>query len=85
MKWAVTQWAKVGAVHIDGILYFTMAVCMSMVASLSSDAAYKYIDPYLLFWGKTFFEALGAGSTAVKTFRSTAFAESKSKKENPTP
>jgi hypothetical protein len=54
-----------------------MAVAASVVASVSTDDAIKFIRPETLFIIKTIFEALGAGAGALKMFRSTSYASSR--------
>ena len=64
-------------VHIDGILYVLMAVAASVVASMSTDEAVKFISPETLFWAKAVAECFGAGAGALKMFRSTSYADAK--------
>ena len=61
-------------VHVDGALYVLMAVAASVVASMSTDEAVKFISPMLLFWIKSMFEAVGAGAGALKMYRSPGYA-----------
>lgn len=69
-------WAKVRPVHVDGMLYFLIGVTGAMVLTFSSDAAYKYVDPNRLFWFKAMASWTLAGATALKTYRSTGYADS---------
>lgn len=68
-------WSRVRPVHVDGFLYFCIAFFGSLLVSLGSDAAYKYIEPFALFKYKMWCGAIAAGATALKTFRSTAYAD----------
>lgn len=62
-------------VQVDGWLYVGMAVFGAAIAIMSSDESYKYVNPYILFWGK-FCGSLGlAACTALKTFRYTTYAD----------
>lgn len=62
---------------IDMWLYIDIGVCGAAVTILSSDEAYKYVAPYLLFYGKMFFSLNLAGASAAKMFRSTTFSDHK--------
>ena len=66
-------------VHIDGIIYVIMGFFGSVFASLSSDAAYKYMEPTTLFYGKMVSGAIVAGATALITYRSKTYSDSVNK------
>lgn len=66
-------------VHIDGGLYVLMGVAGSVIASLSTEAAEKFINPYYLFIWRTIFEAILAGAGSLKMYRSTGYSNSISK------
>lgn len=70
-------------VTVDGFLWVSIALFGALQASVSSDDAYKYVDPRVLFWMKTACACGAASSIALKSFRSTTFAQHLS--ENPTP
>lgn len=66
-------------VHIDGIIYVIMGFFGAIFASLSSDAAYKYVDPTWLFYGNMISEAIVAGATELITYRSKTYSDSVNK------
>ena len=55
-------------VHIDGALYVIIGVTGSLLASCSTDFAEQNISPLILFWLKTFVEALLAGLKPYSAF-----------------
>lgn len=61
-------------VYTDGVLYVMIAVCGFLSTEAGSDAAYKYLNPYFLFWAKVIIGCLLAGATALKMFRSTSYS-----------
>lgn len=66
---------KHSTVWIDGLLYAGIAVFPSLITYFSSDDAYKYCNPYFLFWLKG---ALVAGASicgGLKMFRSQIFGK----------
>lgn len=72
---------KGGAVWIDGSLYVLIAGCAFLEAFFGSDMAYKYIEPYTLFWLKGSIGFIGATALALKMFRSTTFSDHKDENE----
>lgn len=66
---------KLTPVQVDGWLYTGMGVFGFLTVTFGSDESYKYVNPYLVFWLKVFFGCGLAGCTALKTFRSTAYAD----------
>lgn len=71
---------------IDGALYACVAFFTFGQNFLTSDEAYKYLNPYFLFWLKFTFGGIGQIALALKLFRSTIFADLKNKQtEEPTP
>lgn len=67
--------------YIDGALYFLIAVFGALLAGLTEDDAYKYIEAYTLYFLKMFSKVGLAGATAIKMYRSTGFADHKAKIE----
>ena len=63
--------------YFDGYLYFTIAVCGAVAASLQTDEAMNYIQPSTLFWLRVAVTSIGAGALALKTWRSTGYADSR--------
>ncbi len=62
---------------IDGVLYSCIALFGFLQAYFSSEEAYKYLNPYVLFWIKAAVGGLGSVAGALKMFRSTTFADHK--------
>jgi hypothetical protein len=66
---------KISSVLIDGTLYVLIAVFGVMQAMFTSDEAYKYVNPHILFWGKAIVGIAASAVGALKMFRSTTYAE----------
>lgn len=63
-------------VFIDGLLYYVIAVSAITATFLGTDEAFEIIPRTSLFYMKWINAAfIGAGLTALKTFRSTAYSE----------
>lgn len=60
---------------IDGLLYVMIAVFGAGVVSFTSEEAYKYINPFVLYWLTETSKWGLAAVTALKMFRSTSYAE----------
>ena len=73
--------ASVSPTFIDGLLYVMIAVFGAGVASFTSEEAYKYINPYVLYWLTETSKWGLAAVTALKMFRSTSYAEHQEKKK----
>ena len=54
---------------VDGVIILLIASLTNLSMGLSSDDAYKYVNPYLLFYMKLSCGTLAAGLTAVNGFR----------------
>lgn len=64
------------AVHIDGWLYYGIAVSGALQTGLAQEGASNYIpQPYLFYIQLINGAFFLAGLTALKTFRSTAYAD----------
>lgn len=73
---AVWQWlTSVKPVVVDGLLYVVIAFFTSLVGLLAQDEAYKWLNPYLVYFGKTFGTLMLATATALKMFRSSSYAD----------
>lgn len=73
------------AAQLDGALYISIAVCGAVQTFFSSDEAYKYINPYILFYIKCSAGIILAAVGALKMFRSTTYADHlKDKKDEET-
>lgn len=71
--WLAVRFMK--PVVFDGTLYASIAIFVFMQGFLSSDEAYKYCNPYLLFWSKFLVGSIAAGVGALKMFRSNSYSE----------
>lgn len=75
INYIIKTYGGLKPVVIDGFLYVVIAVCGTVTAILTQDDAYKYVNPYVLYIGKSVFEVLGAATTALKMFRSTSYGD----------
>ena len=66
---------KIRTDHIDAVLYAGIGVFTALQLGLSDESAYKYVNPYILFWLKWIIGGISAGFLGLKTYRSTAFAK----------
>jgi len=62
--------------HIDCWLYGGMAACTALTASFQTDEAMNYISAPVLWYSRTIITTIGAVLLAIKTYRSTAYAQS---------
>lgn len=62
-------------VIIDGVLYVCIVTFAFIQSYFTSDEAYKYINPYVLFWVKFGTGLLGVIAGALKMFRSTSYSD----------
>lgn len=62
-------------VHIDGFLLVMIAVSGSIIGISTSDEAFKYVAPNHLWWTRAVAGVVLAAVTALKTFRSTSYAD----------
>lgn len=65
---------SVEPVVVDGGLAVCIAMFLMAQTVFSSDDAYKYCNPWVLFWLKAFFGIIGSGFGALKAFRSIEYA-----------
>lgn len=65
----------------DGILYVTLGVFVFLQGYFSSEEAYKYVNPFLLFWLKGTVGGIAAGAGALKMYRSGGFQYEESKRD----
>lgn len=88
-KWFWKALGGLKPVHVDGVLYVCIAVFVALQTWISSDDAFKYVNPYVIFYSKGVCAIMGAGAGALKMFRSTAYSDSLKDKQNavdnPTP
>lgn len=73
--------ATIPPVFIDGVLYLLIALFGAFQTFFSSEEAYKYVNPAVLFWLKCVFGSLLAGVSALKMFRSTSYADHQTTKD----
>lgn len=66
---------SVPAVFIDGCLYFFISIQTAVSLSLNSEEAYKYVNPFVLYWLKNSVAWGLAGCGAIKMFRSTSYSD----------
>lgn len=70
-------------VFVDGLLYVLIAMGAAAVIVLSDNEIYKYASPYFVFYAKSAANIILAGATALKTYRSSSYADHvKEKKES---
>jgi hypothetical protein len=62
---------------IDAVLYVCIGIFAFLATYLSSDEAYKYVNPAFLFYAKGVVGVGAAGTGALKMFRSTSFSDHK--------
>lgn len=55
---------------VDAVLYVAVAVLLAAQGVFGSETAYSYVNPYVLFWLKTFCVILGSGALQLKAYRS---------------
>lgn len=70
-------------VWIDGILYTTGAMFIFSQGYFSTEEAYKYCSPTMLFWIKFTLGALASGAAGLKGFRSMTFSRLVSNPQQP--
>jgi len=63
-------------VHVDGALYIQIAVYGAILTWITSEEAFKYVNPYLIFYVKGVMGAALAGTGALKMFRSNSYSDS---------
>lgn len=67
--------AGVKPVYIDGTLYVILALFGAVLITFNNDDVYKYVDARWVYWIKNGSEWIVAVTTAIKMFRSTAYAD----------
>lgn len=70
----IAKLLNIPPVVIDGLLWSLVSLFMFQQAFLSTEEAYKYSDPKLLFWLKFTVGSLAAMVGSLKAFRSTSYA-----------
>lgn len=80
IKWLYTNYAPLPPVFIDGLLYVGIAFFGALFIEFTTDDAKQFIPLATLFWLKLATSSLGGSCTALKTFRSTTFADHKALK-----
>ena len=66
---------SVKPVYLDAFLYTVAAMFIFWQGFLGGEEAYKYVNPYVLFWFKGIVGGLTAGVIALKMFRSDSYAK----------
>lgn len=62
-------------VYVDGLLYVLIGLFGAMEATFNDDTAYKYFNPYVLYFCKNIIIWCLAIVSALKMFRSTTFSD----------
>lgn len=73
---------SVKRVHIDGVLYVTLGTFVFLQGYFSTEDASKYMSPAFNFWVNCIVGGILAGASALKMYRSTAFADHQIEKKN---
>jgi len=61
----------------DGVkLLFLLGVVQGLQAALGGEEAYKYVNPYILFWSKSILGPLANGMLLIKAYYMTPQASS---------
>ena len=76
---------RIKPVHIDGALYVAIAVFLAVQSYFTSEEAYKYVNPYAIFWIKGICAVVGAGAGALKMFRSRTYSDHVDAQKPPLP
>lgn len=63
--------------HIDYVLVASVSLFIFWQGYLTSDEAYKYVNPYVLFWTKGLVGGVAAMATGLKALRMNTKNESK--------
>lgn len=71
-------------IFIEGWLYWYTAFGVTAQEFLSSEEAYKYVNPHVLFWTRMFLGSSVAGFNALKAFRSMTFGRAYGNPPEPT-
>lgn len=66
---------RIPPVFTDGALYVMIAIFGATETVFSSEEAFKYISPYVIWWIKATCSILLGGVGALKMFRSTTYSE----------
>lgn len=79
-KWDVMPklvkiWLSIPPVVIDGLIVFSVAMLTAISLAFTGEEAYKYVNPYLLYWLKLGIGSLASGLVALQSFRSKVFAD----------
>lgn len=71
----VRTWLSIPPVVIDGFIVFLVAMLTGIALVFTSEEAYKYVNPYVLFWLKLSIGSTTSGLVALQSFRSKVFAD----------
>jgi hypothetical protein len=69
---------KLSSVFLDGAIYVAIALFAFLQTQFGGDEAAKHISAQVLFWLKLHVGSFAACALALKMYRSTAYADSKS-------
>jgi len=70
-----TYYSGVKPVMVDGMLYVLIALFGAMEAIFNADDAYKYFNPYVLYFSKCTVVCALSVVSALKMFRSTSYGD----------
>lgn len=70
-------------VTIDGWLYVVTAIGTAVLTYISTEEAYKYCNPLVLFWLKVTIGSCVSGANGLKAYRSMTFARHTQKQNEP--
>ena len=56
--------------NVDAFLYTCLGMLTAFQAGLSGETAYKYVNPYVLFWFQLLVVTVSGGALALKAYRS---------------
>lgn len=71
----VKRWGSIPPIVFDGILVFLIGLLTGLSLAFTNDDAYKYVNPFILFWMKAIIGSLAMALVGVQSFRSKVFGE----------
>lgn len=71
----VKSLAQIPAVFTDGFLLVTSSFCAAILTYMATEEAYKYVNPFLLFWLKVALGSTSSSISALVAFRSKVYTQ----------
>jgi hypothetical protein len=68
-------WAAIPVMWVDALIVFLVAMLTTMATAFTSEEAYKYVNPFVLFWTKICVGSFASGLVALQSFRNRIYAE----------